>query len=62
MRYQFAMGLGIFNEFEILSGGGGYGRKRKSDQNSEEEKDTEKMKIFYEKGSVFAYRMNQESV
>ena len=43
-------------------GGGGYGRKRKLNQNLTKDEDSEGMKTFYEKGSIFAYRMNQESV
>ncbi|KAG5675741.1 hypothetical protein PVAND_005619 [Polypedilum vanderplanki] len=52
--------------FSMLTpGGGGYGKKvekrrRSYDNNNEEEE--ERAKTFYEKGSLFAYRMLQESV
>lgn len=43
--------------FTVL-GGAGYGIKTETSVNAEEDKE----KTFYEKGSLFAYRMLQESV
>jgi 5-oxoprolinase (ATP-hydrolysing) len=50
--------------FSMLTpGGGGWGKKVEKRRRSEEdEADEDSAKTFYEKGSLFAYRMLQESV
>lgn len=43
-------------------GGAGYGTKTNDDKSDDEKVVDKSTETFYEKGSVFAYRMMQESV